>query len=72
TNQADVVIESETDYQQWLASAAAQPPTPAYNEAAVEYSQADQAVVKGWETVIPAPPPVVNYAPKHEPTSPPA
>lgn len=73
TNQADVVVESQADYQQWLASAAAQPPTPAYNEAAFEYSQANQqAVVRGWESVVPAPPPVVNYAPKHEPTSPPA
>lgn len=79
-NQADVVVQSVDDYQQWLADAAAQPPTAAFNQAAYEYSQAragegatkDKVAVRGWETVPPAQPPVVNFAPKHEPDSPPA
>lgn len=61
-NQSYVVVHSEDDYQQWLATAAAQPPKPAYNQAADEYGRSQQAtVLKGWETVAPAPPPVVNY-----------
>jgi cytochrome c oxidase subunit II len=79
-NQADVVVQTVDDYQQWLADAAAQTPTPAFNQAAYEYSRAndgvgatkDKVAVRGWETIPPAPPPVVNYAPKQEPQSPPA
>ncbi|HEX2620758.1 MAG TPA: cytochrome c oxidase subunit II, partial [Phototrophicaceae bacterium] len=78
-NQTDVVVQSASDYQQWLADAAAQTPSPAFNQAAYEYSQSsepgagntkDKVAVRGWETIPPAPPPVVNYAPKHEPDSP--
>jgi cytochrome c oxidase subunit 2 len=78
-NQTDVVVQSPSDYQQWLADAAAQTPSPAFNQAAYEYSQSsepgagntkDKVAVRGWETIPPAPPPVVNYAPKHEPDSP--
>lgn len=70
-NQADVVVESATDYQQWLARAAAQAPTMAYNPAAAEYTQArDNRVVRGWKSIPPAQPPVVNYAPQPEPTRP--
>jgi len=72
-NQADVVVESPDDYQQWLADAAAQTPTAAYNPAAFEYNRAsERAIVRGWKSIPPAPPPVVNYAPKQEPSSPPA
>jgi cytochrome c oxidase subunit II len=79
-NQTDVVVQSVDDYQQWLANAAAQTPSPAFNQAAYEYSQAsepgsgstkDKVAVRGWVTIPPAAPPVVNYAPKHEPQSPP-
>lgn len=78
-NQTDVVVQSPSDYQQWLADAAAQTPSPAFNPAAYEYAQTskpgsgntkDKVVVRGWATIPPAPPPVVNYAPKHEPDSP--
>ncbi len=69
--QADVVVESADDYQQWLAMAASTPPQPAYNRAAAEYQASQKALVPGWKTIPPAPPPVVNYAPKHEATSPP-
>lgn len=80
-NQTDVVVQSAGDYQQWLADAAAQTPSSAFNQAAYEYSQSsepgsgstkDKVAVRGWATIPPAPPPVVNYAPKHEPVSPPA
>jgi cytochrome c oxidase subunit 2 len=73
TMQTDVVVQSPQDYQQWLADAANTQPSPAYNQAAFEHDRAaEQALVHGWKSVTPAPPPVVNYAPKHEPTSPPA
>lgn len=72
-NQADVVVQSPDDYAQWLASTATQPPSPAYNPAASEYNEAkDENLVRGWETVPPAPPPVVNYSPKRVLKSPPA
>ncbi len=72
-NQADVVVESAEDYDRWLATAANQTPTPAYNPAAAEHSRASEKnLVRGWKSVVPAPPPVVNFAPKREPISPPA
>lgn len=71
--QSDVVVQTPEAYQQWLADVAAQSPTPAYNQAAFEYSRAaEKAIVRGWKSIAPAPPPVVNYAPKHQPSSPPA
>ncbi len=71
--QADVVVESPADYQQWLADASSRVPSPAYNRAAFEYNRAaEQSVVRGWATVPPAPPPIVNYAPQQAPDSPPA
>lgn len=80
-NQTDVIVQSSEDYQQWLADAAAQTPSPAFNQAAYEYRQSsepgsgntkDKVSVRGWATIPPASPPVVNYAPKHQPASPPA
>lgn len=77
-NQADVVVQPADEYQRWLAAAAAQTPTPAFNRAVAEYTRTspregatkDKVAVRGWDTIPPAPPPVVNYAPKHEPNSP--
>jgi cytochrome c oxidase subunit II len=71
-NQTDVVVQSREDYDRWLADAAARTPTPAFNQAAYEYTQGqanggrakDKTVVRGWATIPPAPPPVVNYSPK--------
>ncbi|NJO78521.1 MAG: cytochrome c oxidase subunit II [Cyanobacteria bacterium RM1_2_2] len=80
-NQTDVVVQTPDEYQRWLADAATQTPSPAFNQAAYEYGQTsepgagstkDKVAVRGWATIPPAPPPVVNYAPKHEPVSPPA
>lgn len=78
-NQTDVVVQSLSDYQKWLADAAAQTPSSAFNQAAYEYGQTDEpgsgstkdkVAVRGWATIPPAPPPVVNYAPQHQPHSP--
>ncbi|MEH1983450.1 cytochrome c oxidase subunit II [Nostoc sp.] len=61
TMQANVIVESPEDYQQWLAQAATQEPTPAKNQAAAEYAQTShQSVQTGWVTVPPAAPPLVN------------
>lgn len=77
-NQTDVVVQSPAEYQQWLNTAAAQAPTVAFNPAVDEYlrgqSQGGRAkektAVRGWVTIPPAPPPVVNYAPPRPPVSP--
>jgi cytochrome c oxidase subunit 2 len=61
--QANVVVESPEDYQQWLAAAASQAPQPGLNPSYAEY----QVKVEnrdnrpGWKTIVPAPAPLVNY-----------
>jgi cytochrome c oxidase subunit II len=61
TMQANVIVESPEDYQQWLAQAATQKRSPAKNQAASEYAQTShQSVQTGWVTVPPAAPPLVN------------
>ena len=60
--QADVVVESPEKYQQWLELASKREPSPAFNQAASEYTRkSNQATNSGWVTVKPAQPPVVNY-----------
>ncbi len=62
--QADVVVESMADYQQWLADAATREPSPAPNQAATEYALREERSDKAaWSTVVPAPAPIVNYHP---------
>jgi cytochrome c oxidase subunit 2 len=58
--QADVVVESSDSYQQWLTGAANQKPTAAYNQAFDEFQRSPGGRT-GWQTVQPAPPPLVNY-----------
>ncbi|MBW4644067.1 MAG: cytochrome c oxidase subunit II [Goleter apudmare HA4340-LM2] len=61
TMQADVVVESPQDYQQWLGKTANYKLAPAVNQAALEYAQtSSQPVKNGWMTVAPAAPPLVN------------
>ncbi|MGL5083608.1 MAG: cytochrome c oxidase subunit II [Microcoleaceae cyanobacterium] len=60
--QTDVVVESREDYQQWLAKAASQTPTVAYNRAFTEYNQTQKSAIAGWKTVPPSAPPVVNFS----------
>ncbi|MBU7583049.1 MAG: cytochrome c oxidase subunit II [Nostoc sp. TH1S01] len=63
TMQANVVVESAEDYHKWLAKIATHKPSPANNQAASEYAQAANEPVKnGWDTVVPAAPPLVNYS----------
>ncbi|MEM7554378.1 MAG: cytochrome c oxidase subunit II [Cyanobacteria bacterium P01_A01_bin.84] len=60
--EANVVVESQEDYQKWLHEAARQKPSLAHNQAAQEYAQNEQQEFKnGWKTVPPAAPPLVNY-----------
>ncbi|MEO1590696.1 MAG: cytochrome c oxidase subunit II [Cyanobacteria bacterium J06632_22] len=62
-NQTNVVVESDADYQQWLQMSAATLPAPAENIALEEYRRTEaNAVDLGWETVQPAPAPIVNFA----------
>ena len=63
--QTDVVVESPADYDRWLNEAAKQIPSPAPNQAASEYAQREQkSASAGWQTVVPAPSPMVNYHPE--------
>lgn len=62
SNQTNVVVESEEDYQQWLLAAAQNPPTAAENVAFESFSRAAKGSISlGWATVKPAPAPIVNY-----------
>ncbi|MGB3616414.1 MAG: cytochrome c oxidase subunit II [Elainellaceae cyanobacterium] len=68
-NQTNVVVESEETYQNWLAIAAANSPTPAENRAYTEFSRAEQHPISlGWESVKPAPAPIVNYSSSEQDT----
>lgn len=60
---ADVIVESPAAYRKWLAQGATRIPTAAKNSAFAEYSQQVKSGRKGWATVPPAAPPVVNYSP---------
>ncbi len=69
--QADVVVQSPEDYDQWLTLAASQPPATAYNQAVYEYERAAKKPISaGWKSIPPAPAPVVNYAADPQPVSP--
>ncbi|MEO8890118.1 MAG: cytochrome c oxidase subunit II [Coleofasciculaceae cyanobacterium] len=60
--EADVIVESLDAYNQWLTEAATQTPTATKNPAFAEHEQRLKKGDKGWITVPPAAPPVVNYA----------
>ena len=65
-NQTNVVVESEEDYQQWLETAAATTPATAENIAYDDFNEAEKKSISlGWQTVKPAPAPVVNYSTPH-------
>lgn len=62
-NQTNVVVESPEAFEKWLAFAAAQPRKPAENPAYDQYKQSEQNPISlGWESIKPAPAPVVNFA----------
>ncbi|NEQ99938.1 MAG: cytochrome c oxidase subunit II [Cyanothece sp. SIO2G6] len=61
--QADVVVESPEEHEQWLTDATSQTPTVAYNPAYEEYKNATKIGSKsGWASVIPASPSMVNFS----------
>jgi len=58
--EADVYVESQEQYNQWLAQAADAPATPE-NQAATEYAQPPKTFFKtGWYTVVPSNAPVAE------------
>jgi cytochrome c oxidase subunit 2 len=60
-NQADVVVQSEDDYQSWLRRAASLPLQPGLSDASREYAiRQNRGRSSGYATVAPAPPPMVN------------
>jgi cytochrome c oxidase subunit 2 len=63
TMHTNVVVESPSEYHQWLNAIAANRPTEAKNQAATEYAQKIADPVKtGWDSVKPAAPPLVNFS----------
>lgn len=71
-NQTYVVVEPPEDYQDWLAAAADMTPKPAKNLAYEEFQKVSKNLTGfRWDTVEPAPAPIVNYpATASEPTAP--
>ncbi|MGD1932563.1 MAG: cytochrome c oxidase subunit II [Leptolyngbyaceae cyanobacterium] len=66
-NQTNVVVESAEAYQDWLKMAAAKSPFPAENVPFEEFNQTDSSAIGlGWQTVKPAPAPLVNFASSEE------
>lgn len=58
--QADVVVESQADYDRWLVESSIRKPSRAPNQAAAEYAVREKSA---WATIIPVEPPLVNYHP---------
>jgi len=61
-NQTDVVVESPERFRTWLAGAARQPLRPGFNAATDLYRSRIEKGDRGWATVVPAPPPLVNVS----------
>jgi cytochrome c oxidase subunit 2 len=61
-NQTDVVVESPERFRVWLAAAARQPLRPGFNAATDLYRLRLAKGDRGWATVPPAPPPMVNVS----------
>jgi cytochrome c oxidase subunit 2 len=62
SNQTDVVVESAGSFRSWLETAARQPLRPGYNAAEDLYRSRLEKGDKGWASVPPAPPPLVNVS----------
>lgn len=60
SNQTNVVVQSETDFDAWLSQAARQPLSPSWNAANDLHDRRLQQGNRGWAVVPPAPPPLVN------------
>jgi len=59
-NQTDVVVESNSDYNAWLKTSAARPLVPGLSPGTALYEKRLAEGDRGWATVPPAPPPLVN------------
>ena len=60
SNQTDVGVESAEAFERWLQAARRSPLAPSPNAAADLWSQRQERGNRGWATVPPAPPPLVN------------
>ena len=60
SNQTDVVVESPEVFEQWRQAARLSPLVPSPNAAAELWSQRQERGNRGWATVPPGPPPLVN------------
>jgi cytochrome c oxidase subunit 2 len=60
SNQTDVVVESPEAFEQWRQAARSSPLVPSPNAAAELWSQRQERGNRGWATVPPGPPPLVN------------
>lgn len=60
SNQTDVVVESAEAFERWRQAARRSPLVPSPNAAAELWSQRQERGNRGWATVPPAPPPLVN------------
>jgi heme/copper-type cytochrome/quinol oxidase subunit 2 len=60
SNQTDVVVESAEAFDRWLQAARQSPLAPSPNAATDLWSQRQERGNRGWATVPPAPPPLVN------------
>lgn len=60
SNQTDVVVQSDADFQNWLQQAAQQPLHPSWNAASDLHQRRLKQGDRGWAVVPPAPPPLVN------------
>jgi cytochrome c oxidase subunit 2 len=59
-NQSDVVVESEESFDRWRQAARLSPLAPSPNAAAELWRHRQERGNRGWATVPPAPPPLVN------------
>ena len=60
SNQTDVVVESAEVFERWRLAARRSPLVPSPNAAAELWSQRQERGNRGWATVPPGPPPLVN------------
>ena len=60
SNQTDVVVESAEAFERWRQAARLSPLAPSPNAAAELWRQRQERGNRGWATVPPAPPPLVN------------
>jgi cytochrome c oxidase subunit 2 len=60
SNQTDVVVQDGKGFEEWLQEAARRPLAPSWNAATELYQKRRARGDRGWATVPPAPPPLVN------------